>query len=141
MSTVTSSSTRPTRPSGMPASILLVEASAANRLLISYRLAQLGCRAEVVTNSLEALQALRGRAYDVVLVDIHMPGLDGLEAARRLRREARGRQPRIIAITDGELRDECLAAGVDDFISKPFLRQEFIDVLQKGGRQPAESGL
>jgi CheY-like chemotaxis protein len=78
----------------------------------------------------EAVEAVRSRPYDVVLMDVEMPELDGLEATRRIRVERRGdRAPRIVAVTANAMqgdRDACLAAGMDDYLTKP-IRLEALD--------------
>ncbi len=84
----------------------------------------MGYRADVANNGMEAIALLEDAAYDVVLMDIQMPELDGLEATRRIRRRwPDGSGPRIVAMTanamDGD-REACLAAGMDDYISKPI---------------------
>jgi CheY-like chemotaxis protein len=84
---------------------------------------ELGSGAEVVVNGGEALEELRSRPYDVVLTDVEMPEMDGLETARRIHREwTTAERPRIIAMTANAMhgdREICLAAGMDDYVSKP----------------------
>ena len=77
----------------------------------------------VVANGLEAVQALEQRTYDIVLMDVQMPEMDGLEAARRITaRWSRQERPRILAMTANAMqgdRERCLEAGMDDYIAKP----------------------
>ena len=121
----------PRAPSGLR--ILLVEDDPDNRSLALQMLGQLGYRADLAADGVEALDRLRDRPYDVVLMDVMMPQMDGLETTRRLRRElpASG-QPRVVALTARALRsdrDECLAAGMDGYLSKPFRLDALADAL------------
>ena len=104
--------------------LLVAEDNAVNRRLALALLGKLGYRADVVENGREALDALERKPYDVVLMDVQMPELDGLEATRRIRaRFAPGEGPAIIATTANAMetdREECLAAGMDDHLSKPI---------------------
>jgi PAS domain S-box-containing protein len=116
--------------------ILLTEDNELNRTLAVALLDRLGCRADIATNGLEALEALRHAPYDVVLMDVEMPEMDGLEATRRIRAERPpDQQPRIIAMTANAMqgdRERCLAAGMDDYLSKPIRRQELAAALARG---------
>ncbi|HZN12195.1 MAG TPA: response regulator, partial [Blastocatellia bacterium] len=106
-----------------PLRILLAEDNPINQRVALQLLERLGHRADVVVTGQEVIEALRRRAYDVVLLDVQMPEMDGLEAARRICREwPRERRPRLIAMTANAMpgdREECLAAGMDDYLSKP----------------------
>ncbi len=103
--------------------ILVAEDNEVNRKLALALLSRMGYEADVAHDGLEAVSALRERQYDVVLMDVEMPELDGLEATRRIRSELPiDRQPRIIAMTANAMegdRERCLAAGMDDYVSKP----------------------
>jgi CheY-like chemotaxis protein len=96
-------------------------------------LSRLGYRADVAANGIEVLQALRRQSYDVVLMDVQMPELDGMETTRRIhQRYLSGHRPRVIAMTANaqkEDREECLAAGMDFYLSKPIRIEELIQVL------------
>jgi len=104
-----------------PLRVLLAEDEEINRVVVLHMLEQLGHRADSVGNGIQALQALEHEAYDVVLMDVQMPGLDGFEVTRRIR-DAGGKRPHIIALTAHALsgdRERCLAAGMNDYLSKP----------------------
>jgi signal transduction histidine kinase/DNA-binding NarL/FixJ family response regulator len=106
-----------------PLRILLAEDHVINQKVICKLLERLGYHADVVANGLEVLQTFERQDYNVVLMDVQMPDMNGVEATRRLRAElAPMRQPRIIALTANALgneRAEYLAAGMDDYLSKP----------------------
>jgi CheY-like chemotaxis protein/HPt (histidine-containing phosphotransfer) domain-containing protein len=106
-----------------PLRILLAEDHVVNQKVMKLMLERLGYRADIVANGLEALQSFKRRDYDVVLMDIQMPEMNGIQATQRLRADLPPeRQPRIIALTANALggeREEYLAAGLDDYLSKP----------------------
>lgn len=107
-----------------PLRILVAEDNPVNQKVIRLMLERLGYQPDIVANGLEALQALQLRAYDLVLMDLHMPELDGLAATRRIRSELPPeRQPRILALTADaflESRAAAEAAGVDGYLTKPL---------------------
>jgi CheY-like chemotaxis protein len=115
--------------------ILLAEDNAVNQKLALRLLAQLGYRADVAGNGLEVIAALERQSYDIVLMDVQMPELDGLEATRRIRAQwTPPRGPRIIAMTANAMqgdREDCLAAGMDDYISKPIRVHDLLSALQR----------
>ncbi len=122
---------RPPAAARRPLRVLLAEDEEINKIVVLHMLAQLGHEADAVQNGNAALQALACTAYDVVLMDIQMPGLDGLEVTRRIR-EAGGTCPHIIALTAHALsgdRERCLAAGMNDYLSKPIRLAELQDAL------------
>ena len=112
-------------------SILLAEDDVIGRIVVLDMLQQLGYRADSVNNGIEALRALDRKAYDVVLMDIQMPGLDGLEVTRRIR-SLHGTKIYIIALTAHALCDErerCLAAGMNDYLTKPVRLSDLQNAL------------
>ena len=123
------------KPQALPLRILLAEDNAVNQKVALRLLERLGYGADVVWNGLEALDALQRQQYDVVLMDVQMPELDGLDASRRINElwpaETR---PRIIAMTANALpedREACLAAGMDDYVAKPIRPEELADALRR----------
>jgi PAS domain S-box-containing protein len=115
--------------------VLVAEDNAVNRRLALALLGKLGYHADVVKNGREALDALERQIYDVVLMDVQMPELDGLEATRRIRgRFGPGEGPTIIAMTANAMqgdREECLAAGMHDHLSKPIRVDELSRALAR----------
>jgi len=112
--------------------ILVVEDNALNRQLALLLLDELGYRADTATNGIEALQALGEKVFDIVLMDVQMPEMDGLEATRRIHERMGPRRPRIIAATANatqEERERTLAAGMDGYLSKPIRLEELAAVL------------
>jgi hypothetical protein len=112
--------------------ILLVEDNAVNQMLTLGMLQKLGLNADLATDGAEALERVRDTSYDLILMDMQMPRMDGLTATRAIRAMADIRQPRIVALTANAMesdRDACLAAGMDDFLSKPFKAAELQDKL------------
>jgi signal transduction histidine kinase/DNA-binding response OmpR family regulator len=124
-----------------PARILVAEDHPVNQRLMLLLLAQLGHRADLVSNGAEAVTAARRRTYDVVLMDVQMPELDGLSATRRIRAELGDQRPWIIAVTANALlgdRTACLAAGMDDYLAKPLVAADLAGALERAApRRPA----
>jgi len=121
--------------------VLLAEDNVTNQLVVTGILKKKGMRIVAVANGQEALEALRHAPYDVVLMDVQMPEMDGLEATSRIREEGSGvlnRQVYIIAMTAHAMtgdRERCLAAGMDDYISKPVRPGELFAAIEKGIRR------
>ncbi|MER7577832.1 response regulator [Streptomyces sp. NPDC126514] len=115
---------RPAREALGPLRILLAEDNAVNRQLALHMLTKIGYSADAVGDGEQVLHRLRQQPYDVVLMDIHMPVMNGLEAARAIGREWPARQrPRIIALTASAMPEDraaCLDAGMHDYLSKPL---------------------
>ncbi len=118
-----------------PLRILLAEDNAMNRRLALILLDRMGYAADVATNGREAIEAIQRAPYDVVLMDIQMPEMDGLEATRQIRaRWQDGDRPRIVALTAhamAEDRDMTVEAGMDDYLSKPIRPAELADALRR----------
>ncbi len=125
-----------------PLRILLAEDILVNQKLALRLLQQMGYRADVASNGIEAVQSVERQSYDVILMDVQMPEMDGLEASRRIcAKWPRGQRPTIIAMTANAMqgdREMCLAAGMDDYVSKPIRPDELaralmqVNPLQKG---------
>jgi CheY-like chemotaxis protein len=119
-----SGSAAPSRPER----VLLAEDNVVNQKVAASMLARFGYRIDMAANGTEAVEAMSRQAYDIILMDVHMPEMDGIEATRRIRR-AQGGPPRpwIIALTANAMQGDraiCLAAGMDDYISKPITLDE-----------------
>jgi len=121
----------------LPLRLLLVEDHPVNQKLALQVLRKMGYQADLAGNGVEAVQAVERQPYDLVLMDVQMPEMDGLEATRCIcQRWAAGERPRIIAMTANAMqgdREECLAAGMDDYISKPIKIKELQSVLERWG--------
>lgn len=115
-----------------PLRILLAEDNVVNQKLALRFLSQMGYRADVAANGLEAIQAIERQEYDVVLMDVQMPELDGLEATRKIRLRTDLPQPHIIAMTANAMqgdREMCIEAGMNDYLSKPIRVDELVVAL------------
>ena len=137
----------PRRPAGdeHPERLLLAEDNAVNQKVAMLMLSKLGYRADVAADGNEVLEALNRQAYDIVIMDIQMPELDGIQASRQIL--ARWPDPRdrpwIIALTANAMlgdREACIAAGMDDYISKPIKTEELAAALARAriGREKRE---
>jgi CheY-like chemotaxis protein len=121
----------------IPLRILLAEDNAINQKVGMLMLSKLGYRADVAANGLEVLEAIADRTYDVILMDLQMPEMDGIEATRRLRLPGTtANRPRIVAVTANVMqsdRDRCVAVGMDEFIGKPIKLEDLAAVLVRAG--------
>lgn len=124
-----------------PLRILVAEDHPVNQKLALQLLRKMGYRADVAANGLEVLQAIERQTYDVVLMDVQMPEVDGLEATRRIcQRWPREQRPRIIAMTASAMqgdREECLAAGMDDYLCKPVQIKDLQAALERLEHPPS----
>jgi CheY-like chemotaxis protein len=114
--------------------VLLAEDNAVNQKLALRLLERMGLKADVVGNGRAAVDAIEAGAYDVVLMDVQMPEMDGLEATRRIRRRWPDRSIRIVGLTANAMagdREACLAAGMDDYVSKPIRPEELEAAIAK----------
>jgi PAS domain S-box-containing protein len=131
---------------GLGLRVLVAEDHEVNRKVVRLMLEQLGCRVESVSNGREAIEAVKGSAYDVVLMDVQMPGMDGLEATAHIRRRESGQACRvpILALTahamEGDLQ-RCLAAGMDGYLPKPITQQALRAALIQWAPVAARVGL
>ncbi len=121
-----------------PLRILLAEDNAVNQKLAIRILEQMGYRADIASNGIEAVESIERQLYDVILMDVQMPEMDGLDATRNIRKLKDATQPHIIAMTANAMegdREMCLAAGMDDYISKPIRVNELVEALLKAERK------
>ena len=128
-----------------PLRLLVAEDNEVNRKVAGLMLGRLGQRPDIVANGQEALEAVRRTAYDLVLMDVQMPVMDGLEATRRIRAELPPeRQPRIVAMTANALVEhqaQSIEAGMDDHLAKPVRTEDLVAVLARAGATvPGEDG-
>jgi CheY-like chemotaxis protein len=122
-------------PRSGPLRVLVVEDDKVNQLVVLGMLRQMAHSADCVADGVEALEALNRQSYDIVLMDVRMPNMDGIEATQRIRRLAAPLAliP-IIALTANATTEErlrCADAGMSDFISKPFRRAELETAMEK----------
>jgi CheY-like chemotaxis protein/HPt (histidine-containing phosphotransfer) domain-containing protein len=131
----------PTADGTEPMRLLVADDHAVNQRLVLLHLTRLGHRADLVSSGAEAVAAVQSRQYEVVLMDVQMPDVDGLEATRRIRAHFGGRGPWIIALTanaEPGAREACLGAGMDDYLTKPLVAADLVAALARakppGGR-------
>jgi GAF domain-containing protein/DNA-binding response OmpR family regulator len=118
-----------------PLRILLAEDNVVNQKLAMRLLQQMGYRADLASNGVEAIECVARQTYDVVLMDVQMPEMDGLEASRRITaRWPATQRPRIVAMTANAMqgdREMCLAAGMDDYVTKPIRVDALVAALSQ----------
>ena len=118
-----------------PLRILVAEDNVVNQKLALRILQQMGYRADLASNGIEAVESVERQPYDVVLMDVQMPEMDGLEASRRITAKwPPTERPRIVAMTANAMqgdREECMAAGMDDYITKPIRVDSLVEALMQ----------
>ena len=127
-----------------PLRLLLAEDNVNNQKLALMVLGRLGYRADVAGNGIEALDALDRQSYDVVLMDVQMPDMDGLEATRWVREKWDAEKPWIVAMTANAMqgdREMCLDAGMNDYVTKPIRLEELVAALKKGWESVQDGAL
>jgi len=134
-----------------PLRILLTDDNVINQKVALRLLQQLGYKADTANNGLEAIRAIEQKPYDVILMDVQMPELDGLEATRRIRQRQQEAAPHanfqksivIIAMTANAMqgdREKCVAAGMDDYLPKPVRPEALQNILQQHAVRLGKSG-
>ena len=124
-----------------PMRILVAEDNPSNQRVLVEMLKRMGYRADAVADGNEVIQALERQDYDLVLMDVKMPEMDGITATQVIRKLRLERGPTIVAITAYALegdREKCLEAGMDDYISKPIQLKELAAILEKYSMSPEE---
>jgi CheY-like chemotaxis protein len=115
--------------------VLVAEDNLVNQMVMRHLLTNLKCSFDFASNGFEALEAVQQKSYDIVLMDVQMPQMDGLEATRLLRaNEASHEHVPIIATTAHAMsgdRERCVRAGMDDYLTKPVKGQELVAMLAK----------
>lgn len=117
--------------------VLIVDDNAINREIVCSMLRKMGCEPIVAKDGLEAVEISKNKAHDIILMDVQMPGMDGLEASRTIRqRELELDLPRkpIIALTANAMTDDkenCIKAGMDDYLTKPFTRVQLTELMNR----------
>ena len=117
-----------------PLRILVAEDNVVNQKLALRILQQMGYRADLASNGVEVIESVERQTYDVVLMDVQMPEMDGLDASRVLNSRWASARPRIVAMTANAMqgdRDACLAAGMDDYLTKPIRVHHLVDALMR----------
>jgi CheY-like chemotaxis protein len=123
-------------------SVLLVEDNLINQKIARFNLEKVGYKVEVANNGKEAVAKFRNGAYDLILMDILMPVMNGIKAAEKIRaieaehnlKDNTRKHIPIVALTANAMkrdREACLAAGMDAYISKPFKQQQLVELLTK----------
>lgn len=121
-----------------PLRILVAEDNPVNLKVVTRTLSRMGYRPDIASSGLEVIDALQLNRYDLILMDIQMPDMDGIEGTKAIRSlHPGGQNPRIVAMTalalEGD-REKCLEAGMDDYLSKPIRKEELVAVLERSSR-------
>ena len=114
----------------MPLNILLVDDSVVNLKIASLMLKKLGHHVDLAINGVEAIDALEDQSYDMVLMDIQMPEMDGLEATKIIRQKWHQGIKIIVVTSLKNCRDMCFEAGADDFLTKPLRIEKLSEVIK-----------
>lgn len=125
-----------------PLRILVAEDHIINQKIARLTLQQLGYQADFVNTGVEVLAAVDQQRYDLILMDVQMPDMDGLEATRQLCQAYPINRPRIVAMTANATvddREQCLAAGMDDYVSKPICIDQLVRVLRRNSLRVAST--
>jgi len=121
----------------LPLRILVADDNAVNQRVIQHALDRFGYVPDFAANGVEAVELIRARDYDLILMDVRMPVLDGLGATREIRAlPSRHRQPHIVAFSAGTMPEErraSFAAGVDEFMAKPITQEQLCELLERCG--------
>ncbi|BBH54653.1 GAF domain-containing hybrid sensor histidine kinase/response regulator [Fluviispira sanaruensis] len=119
----------------LPLSILIAEDNHTNQLVVSGFLAKLGYQAAIVNNGKEVLESLEHNSYDLILMDCHMPEMDGFEATKEILLKYKDSKiPRIIALTASAMKEDieqCFASGMNGFLGKPITMPSLIDIINR----------
>jgi signal transduction histidine kinase/CheY-like chemotaxis protein len=121
-----------------PLRILVAEDNVVNQKLAMRLLQQMGYRADLASNGIEAVECVERQRYDVILMDVQMPEMDGLDATRRIVARWPTARPRIVAMTANAMqgdREQCLAAGMDDYVTKPIRVDALVQALMDTARR------
>ena len=117
-----------------PMRILVAEDVPSNQKVLVEMLKRMGYRADMAADGIEVLQALERQPYDLILMDVKMPEMDGIATAKEIRRIWPNNGPKIVAITayamEGD-REKCIDAGMDDYIAKPVQKVELAEILKR----------
>jgi CheY-like chemotaxis protein len=119
--------------------VLVADDNVVNQRVVQQLLTRRGCELVVVATGIEALEAWHRERFDLVLMDVQMPEMDGLEAAEQIRAVEKRRRVRgtpIVALTAHAMsgdRERCLAAGMDDYLAKPIRKAAFDELLDRLG--------
>lgn len=125
-----------------PIRVLIAEDSPANQIVFRAMLENTGYYTDIVGNGLEAVQATKDFSYDIILMDIFMPEMDGIEATKAIRQGAATKETPIIALTANAMpgdQDKFLSAGMDDYLAKPLNKNTLIKMLNKWMLQETET--
>ncbi|MEO0472402.1 MAG: response regulator, partial [Bacteroidota bacterium] len=128
----------------IPLTILYAEDNPINQKIIQRMLAKMGYQIDIANNGAEAVKALSEREYDLILMDVSMPEMDGLTATRTIRMEQGENGPIIIAVTANAMkgdRERCLEAGMNDYLAKPVKIAQLREMLTKWGAEDANANL